>query len=209
MTYLILGFITGLSLILAIGAQNIFVIEQGLKKQYVFLVCLICSLSDLILIFLGIFLFEYFKSLFSDNIELVFNILLFIFLIYFIVNKFKSRYNQTNLDFDKKKSSLRNVIFKTLAFTYLNPHVYSDTVFFLGNFSKNFFITHKYLFGLGASIASFIFFFALGYLSKFFSKYSNNAKTWDVINIFIIMFMGSLALYILMEIFINIRNYFD
>ena len=79
MTYLILGFITGLSLILAIGAQNIFVIEQGLKKQYVFLVCLICSLSDLILIFLGIFLFEYFRSLFTDNIELIFNILLFFF----------------------------------------------------------------------------------------------------------------------------------
>ena len=79
MSYLILGFITGLSLILAIGAQNIFVIEQGLKKQYVFLVCLICSLSDLILIFLGIFLFEYFRSLFTDNIELIFNILLFFF----------------------------------------------------------------------------------------------------------------------------------
>ena len=209
MSFLLLGFFTGLSLILAIGAQNIFVIEQGLKKQYIFLVCLICSVSDLILIFLGIFLFEYFKNYFTNNIELILNILLFIFLIYFIVNKFKSRYNQTNLDFDKKKSSLRNVIFKTLAFTYLNPHVYSDTVFFLGNFSKNFFITHKYLFGLGASIASFIFFFALGYLSKFLSKYSNNVKTWDAINTFIIMFMGSLALYILIEIFINIRNYFD
>ena len=208
MEFLILGFFTGLSLILAIGAQNIFVIEQGLKKQYILLVCLICSISDLILIFLGIFLFEYFKGYFTDNIELILNTLLLIFLIYFIVNKFKSRHQQANLDFDKKKSSLRNVIFKTLAFTYLNPHVYSDTVFFLGNFSKNFFITHKYLFGLGASIASFIFFFALGYLSKFLSKYSNNVKTWDAINTFIIMFMGSLALYILIEIFFNIRNYF-
>ena len=206
MEFLILGFFTGLSLILAIGAQNIFVIEQGLKKQYILLVCLICSISDLI--FLGIFLFEYFKGYFTDNIELILNTLLLIFLIYFIVNKFKSRHQQANLDFDKKKSSLRNVIFKTLAFTYLNPHVYSDTVFFLGNFSKNFFITHKYLFGLGASIASFIFFFALGYLSKFLSKYSNNVKTWDAINTFIIMFMGSLALYILIEIFFNIRNYF-
>ena len=208
MEFLILGFFTGLSLILAIGAQNIFVIEQGLKKQYILLVCLICSISDLILIFLGIFLFEYFKGYFTDNIELILNTLLLIFLIYFIVNKFKSRHQQANLDFDKKKSSLRNIIFKTLAFTYLNPHVYSDTVFFLGNFSKNFFITHKYLFGLGASIASFIFFFALGYLSKFLSKYSNNVKTWDAINTFIIMFMGSLALYILIEIFLNIRKLF-
>ena len=65
-------------MIFAIGAQNIFVIEQGLKKQYIFLVCFICSISDLILIFLGIFLFEYFKFYFTQNIELIFNILLFI-----------------------------------------------------------------------------------------------------------------------------------
>ena len=64
MSFLLLGFFTGLSLIVAIGAQNIFVIEQGLKKQYVFLVCLICSISDLLLIFLGIFLFEYFRNFF-------------------------------------------------------------------------------------------------------------------------------------------------
>ena len=62
MDYLILGFLTGLSLILAIGAQNIFVIEQGLKKQYIFIVCLICSISDFLLIFLGIFLFQYLIS---------------------------------------------------------------------------------------------------------------------------------------------------
>ena len=73
MSFLLLGFFTGLSLILAIGAQNIFVIEQGLKKQYIFLVCLICSLSDLILIFLGIFLFEYFRNFVTDIVELFFN----------------------------------------------------------------------------------------------------------------------------------------
>ena len=79
MSFILLGFFSGLSLILAIGAQNIFVIEQGLKKQYVFLVCLICSISDLILIFLGIFLFEYFKIYFTQTVELFLNILLFIF----------------------------------------------------------------------------------------------------------------------------------
>ena len=79
MEYLLLGFITGLSLIFAIGAQNIFVIEQGLKKQYVFLVCLICSISDLILIFIGILLFQYLENLFNTTIELILNILLFLF----------------------------------------------------------------------------------------------------------------------------------
>ena len=75
MEFLVLGFFTGLSLILAIGAQNIFVIEQGLKKQHIFVVCLICSISDLILIFLGIFLFHYFVQYFNSSIELIFNIL--------------------------------------------------------------------------------------------------------------------------------------
>ncbi len=204
MHYLILGFFTGLSLILAIGAQNIFVIEQGLKRQYVFLVCLICSLSDLILIFLGIFLFEYFKSLFTDNIELIFNILLFIFLIYFITTKLKFKFENLEVNIDANKISLKNVIIKTLGFTYLNPHVYSDTVFFLGNFSKNFLITQKYFFGIGASIASFLFFFSLGYLSKFLSKYLKNYRIWQTINTFIIIFMGSLALYILFEIIVNL-----
>ena len=83
MEYLLLGFFTGLSLILAIGAQNIFVIEQGLKKQHVFLVCLVCSVSDLILIFLGIFIFEFFSKYFNSRVELIFNIALVIFLIHF------------------------------------------------------------------------------------------------------------------------------
>ena len=65
MSFFILGFFTGLSLILAIGAQNIFVIEQGLKKQFVFIVCAICAFSDFLLIFLGIFLIHYFESFFS------------------------------------------------------------------------------------------------------------------------------------------------
>ena len=161
MDFLILGFITGLSLILAIGAQNIFVIEQGLKKQYVFIVCLICSISDLLLIFLGIFLFEYFKFFFNNIVELILNILLFVFLIYFIINKLRTKYDNLKLSLENDKHSPINIILKTLGFTYLNPHVYSDTVFFLGNFSKSFLITDKYYFGIGASIASFLFFFSL------------------------------------------------
>ena len=200
MNYLILGFVTGLSLILAIGAQNIFVIEQGLKKQYVFLVCLICAVSDLILIFIGIFLFEYFKNLFTNNIELIFNILLFIFLVYFIISKLRFKYENLDLNLKENKISLKNVVVKTLGFTYLNPHVYSDTVFFLGNFSKNFLITQKYFFGIGASIASFLFFFFLGYLSKFSSKYLQNIKAWKTINFFIIIFMTVLALFVLKDI---------
>ena len=87
MSFLLLGFFTGLSLIFAIGAQNIFVIEQGLKKQFVFIVSLICAISDFLLIFIGIFLFHYFDSFFTPTIELIFNILLLFFLLNFIWGK--------------------------------------------------------------------------------------------------------------------------
>ena len=200
MEYLLLGFFTGLSLILAIGAQNIFVIEQGLKKQYIFLVCIICSISDLILIFLGIFLFHYFTKYFNSTIELVFNILLLIFLLHFIYSKIRTYNSSINFNSETKEISKFNILLKTLGFTYLNPHVYSDTVFFLGNFSKNFLINQKILFGLGASISSFLFFFLIGYLSKFLSKFAQNQKIWKVINIFIITFMSFLIFYIFLEI---------
>ena len=200
MEYLILGFFTGLSLILALGAQNIFVIEQGLKKQHVFLVCLICSVSDLILIFLGIFLFHYFNQYFNKTVELIFNLLLILFLLHFIYTKIKTHYSEINFHYELTNISKINIFIRTLGFTYLNPHVYSDTVFFLGNFSKNYPLNQKVAFGLGASIASFLFFFVLGYLSNYLSKYAKSKKIWKIINIFIISFMSVLVFYIIKEI---------
>ncbi len=201
MEYLLLGFFTGISLILAIGAQNIFVIEQGLKKQHIFLVCLICSLSDLILIFLGIFLFHYFIQYFNSTIELIFNILLIIFLLHFIYSKIKVYNSSINFNTDTKNISKLNILLKTLGFTYLNPHVYSDTVFFLGNFSKNFLVNDKIIFGIGASVASFLFFFLIGYLSKFLSKYAQRQNIWKTINLFIIVFMSALTVFIFLNLF--------
>ena len=199
MEFLVLGFFTGLSLILAIGAQNIFVIEQGLKKQYVFLVCFICSISDLLLIFLGILLFHFFHQYFNIFIELVLNVLLIIFLIYFIYSKISLINNKIDFSVENKSVSKIEIIFKTLGFTYLNAHVYSDTVFFLGNFSKNFLLNEKIFFGFGASVASFIFFFLLGYMSTYFSKFAQNDKIWKFINMFIIAFMSGLTIYIIRE----------
>ena len=125
MSYLIFGFLTGLSLILAIGAQNIFVIEQGLKKKHVFIVCLICSLSDFILIFLGIFLFHHFQSFFSPLIELILNLLLLLFLINFIWRKLKSINNKISIN----KNSDRNTFISTnvnFFFKGTNFFIYND-----------------------------------------------------------------------------------
>ena len=201
MSFFVLGFFTGLSLILALGAQNIFVIEQGLKKNFTFIVCLICSISDFILIFSGIYLFNFFENYLTDDVEFILNILLFFFLIYFVFEKIKSNFSNINFDKEKNILSIKSVIFKTLGFTYLNPHVYSDTVFFLGNFSKNFDIQNKYYFGMGATVASFLFFFLLGFLSKFFSNYLSSRQTWKYINNFIIMFMSLLCIYVLTDIY--------
>ena len=123
----------------------------------------------------------------------------FLFLIHFIYGKISIQNKKISFNEDIKDISLTSIITKTLAFTYLNPHVYSDTVFFLGNFSKNFLINQKVLFGLGASIASFLFFFLIGYLSKFLSQYAENQKIWKVINISIITFMSMLIFYILLN----------
>ena len=203
MNFIVLGFLTGLSLILAIGAQNIFVIEQGLKKQHVFLVSIVCSISDFILIFLGIFLFHYFNQFFNKTTETILNVLLLLFLFHFIYKKIRDfkDINKLNINESYIKEAAINVFLKTLGFTYLNPHVYSDTVFFLGNFSKNFLLIEKLYFGIGATISSFIFFFTVGYLSKFLSKYLKNQKTWKIINFFIIGFMVFLIFYILKGIF--------
>ena len=200
MSFLILGFLTGLSLILAIGAQNIFVIEQGLKKQFIFIVCLICALSDFLLIFLGIFLFQYFENFFSQSIELILNILLLLFLINFIWKKVKLINKKISINQTQNKENLVNIIFKTLGFTYLNPHVYSDTVFFLGNFSKSFLLGQKYLFGIGASLSSILFFFSLGYFSKYLSSYVGSENLWKIINYSIILFMSLLSIYVFLNI---------
>ena len=200
MSFLVLGFVTGISLIFAIGAQNVFVIEQGLKKNYIFIVCLICAISDFLLIFLGIFLFHYFDNFFTPLIELILNILLLIFLLNFIWGKIKIKKNKIEFSKSGKNSSFFQIIYRTIGFTYFNPHVYSDTVFFLGNFSKDFLIQQKYLFGIGASISSIIFFFTLGYLSKYLSNYLKSDKVWKIINLIIILFMSCLAFYVLVNI---------
>ena len=205
MSYLILGFITGMSLILALGPQNIFVIEQGLKKEFVFLVCLVCALSDFLLIFFGIFIFHYFQYFFTPKIELALNILLLIFLLHFIWNKIRTEINKLNLNIKKTKNSLTSVTIKTLGFTYLNPHVYSDTVFFLGNFSKDLILSQKILFWFGASLSSFVAFFTLGYMSRYLSGYLQTKKVWKIINLIIVLFMSFLAIYV----FVNIFNFLN
>ena len=200
LSFLLLGFFTGLSFILAIGPQNLFVIEQGLKNQFVFIICLICSLSDLILIFIGILLFHYIDSLLNKTVENMLSILLILFLANFIRNKFNENILLVSINSQEKLKPFKSVILRVLGFTFLNPHVYSDTVFILGNMSKNFIFGQKISFGIGASFSSLLFFFLIGYLSKYFSKFINKPQIWKFLNIFITIFMSFIILLVISDI---------
>ena len=196
MENLIFGFLTGGSLILVIGPQNIFVIEQGLKRNYIFTITTICAFSDVLLIFLGIFVYQVF-SLVSWKVEIFLNVILILFLLKFIWGKFKELNKSYNIENINRSQNIKTVILKTLGFTYLNPHVYSDTVFILGNLSKTFLLKEKIIFALGASAASILFFYCLGYMSSLSAKFISGKYTWKYINIFIILFMSTLVVYII------------
>ena len=173
------GLIIGFTLIIVIGPQNLFVINQGLKKNYVFVVCLICSLSDSLLIILGIVISSY---LIEISLYLV-EILKFLgagWLILYGINKIKNSFNIGNYGPIIKIENVKSIIFTTLAFTFLNPHVYLDTVILIGSISLNF--DDKFSFGFGVVISSFIFFYSLGYFSIYLSKFINDKKKWSLID---------------------------
>ena len=173
------GLIIGFTLIIAIGPQNLFVIRQGLKKSYIFVVCLICSLSDSILIIIGIVLSSYLSEI---SIYLV-QILKYFgsgWLIIYGISKIKKSFNIENYALIKNIENVKNVVLSTLAFTFLNPHVYLDTVILIGSISLNF--NDKFSFGFGVVISSFIFFYSLGYFSTYLSKFINDKKKWSLID---------------------------
>ena len=174
------GFIIGSSLIIAIGPQNLFVINQGLKKKYILLVVLICSFSDSLLIITGIFISNILIEI-NSTIIFYLKILAGVWLILYGINKIRISRNIQIEEGFFESNTVWNAIITTLIITYINPHVYLDTVILIGSISINF--DNHLLFGLGAIIASFVFFFSLGYLSKWLSKFIKSKKTWLYINL--------------------------
>ena len=194
---LIQGFIIGGSLIITIGPQNLFVIQQGLKNNYVLITVLICSFSDALLIIIGIFL----SSIIININPFSINILKFIggfWLIIYGLNKvIKSKKNNIKNKENLINEKLLIVVLNTLIITYTNPHVYIDTIILLGTLSTNF--QNQFLFGLGAILASFIFFFFLGYTSKWLSKYIISNKLWFWIDNIIGIVMISYGIYFIIN----------
>ena len=190
------GFIIGSSLIIAIGPQNLYVINQGLKKNFILIVVLICSLSDSLLIICGIYLSNNILSL-NPSIITIMKLIGGIWLILYGINKIKHSRNHVINNKEFNEVSFIKVIMTTLAITYANPHVYLDTVILLGSISVNF--DSKLYFGLGAIFASFVFFFSLGYFSNFLSQYIKSQKVWfyiDNVMGFLMLFYGLFFVFI-------------
>ncbi len=189
---LIQGFIIGATLIIAIGPQNLFVINQGLKKNFVFTSVIFCSLSDSILIILGINLSNLIVNI-NINTIVILKIIGGIWLVIYGLNKIKKINNSKYINKKNEINNNLNKIFITLfLITYANPHVYLDTVILIGSISTTF--ESQLLFGIGTILASFTFFFSLGYLSKFLSKYIYSEKTWFWIDLTIGFLMISYGL---------------
>ena len=192
----IFGFYLGMSLILAIGPQNLFVIEQGLKRNHVFLVCFICSVSDFIFIVLGTMAFSYFSNS-NPFLDLILNLLLLVFIFNFIWNKLNTSKDNYSVNKTSHEASHGAVVLKALAFTYLNPHVYWDTIFIIGGFSRELILDEKMLFVIGATTASFLYFFSLGYASSYFASFINNQRGWRWIDRVVIFTMLLLSISVL------------
>ena len=193
------GFYLGVSLILAIGPQNLFVIEQGLKRHHVFLVCLLCSVSDFMFIAIGTAAFYYFSQS-NQFVDLILNLLLLAFIFNFVWNKLNSSSTLYSFNESYNEEHTGEVVLKTLAFTYLNPHVYSDTIFIIGGFSRELMLNEKVFFVFGAASASFVYFFSLGYASSYFATFINNQKSWQLINRIVIFVMLFLSVFIIHKI---------
>ena len=176
----ITGFSIGFSLILAIGAQNAFVLKQGLIRQNVFLVCLICAASDAILITLGVSGFGEIITQYPI-IERLARIAGALFLFtYGVLNLYSAQTKTHALEPTKKiQKSKRKTILTCLGFTWLNPHVYLDTVVMLGSISTQF--ENTAAFALGAISASFVFFFSLGFGASKLTRYFEKPRTWRVL----------------------------
>lgn len=192
MTAAFAGFWLGLSLIMAIGAQNAFVLKQGLKREFVFLSCITCSLSDAILIGAGV---AGFGSLVTSypSIEHFARYGGAIFLFAYGAKSFYSAFtSQHALTAEgKSEASALRVLLTCLAFTWLNPHVYLDTVVLLGSISTQY--SDAGYFALGAISGSSVFFFSLGYGARLLRPYFEKPSAWKVLEFVIGIVMFGLA----------------
>lgn len=193
------GTLLGLGLIVAIGAQNIFVLKQGLLRQHVFWVALICTVCDIVLMGAGVFGVG---TLLSQNATLT-RVLAFLgaaFVVYYGLRAWRSAWvgsSGMHLDGSAAAVSVKRVVLITLAITLLNPHVYVDTLLLVGGIAATYEEQHKLGFWLGTSVASIVWFFSLAYGAVLLSPWLRSRGVWRVIDTLIGVFMMWIGWYLL------------
>ena len=189
------GLVSGLALIIAIGAQNAFVIRQGLQRQHVLTVVLFCAISDALLIAAGTAGLGRAIESAPEVLEIVrwFGVT---YLIFFGLKSIRSAFSHNVLTLEQGAVvSRRKIILTVLALTFLNPHVYLDTVIFLGSLANQF-PSEKWLFSSGAMAASFMWFFFIGFGSKMAARFMLKVIFWRILDLAVAAIMFTLAAYL-------------
>jgi L-lysine exporter family protein LysE/ArgO len=195
------GFLLGASLIVAIGAQNAFILRQGLLRSHVFVLCLICALSDALLIAAGV---GGLGTLVSQSPVLISVVTLggTVFLASYAVLAFRRALHPGVMKAGAPQAlGLKAAVATCLAFTFLNPHVYLDTVVLLGSLSAAYRGADRLAYGVGAAVASFVWFFALGYGARLLQPVFAKPAAWRVLDAVIGVVMGLLALSLAVRFF--------
>jgi len=191
------GFAISISLIFALGPQNVFVLRQGLMKSHVFISCLVCAVSDALLIGAGVLGVGAFLSE-IEEIAMWMSIMATLFLSSYGLLRIKSSLNPIGMKIDNfETKNIKTTVLAGLAFTFLNPHVYIDTLLLIGGTSSRYVGDDRLVFGIGAASASFIFFFSLGYGARLMSPVLNTPKAWKVIDLAIAGIMFTVAGFII------------
>jgi L-lysine exporter family protein LysE/ArgO len=193
------GFALGGSLIVAIGAQNAFILRQGLIRSHVFVLCLICALSDAVLIAAGV---GGLGTVVSQSPVLISIVTLggVVFLGSYGVMAFRRAAKPGAMVAEAPQGMpLKAAVLTCLAFTFLNPHVYLDTVLLLGSLSAAFEGGERVAYGLGAASASFVWFFGLGYGARLLAPLFARPAAWRVLDGLIGLVMSLLALGLLLS----------
>jgi L-lysine exporter family protein LysE/ArgO len=193
------GFATSAGLIIAIGAQNAFILKQAILRNHVFLIAILCSIIDAILILVGVFGFATLLET-SPLLLIIAKWGGFIFLGYYGFRSFKNVFHPHALEMDKKKvkPSIKKIVSLTLMFSLLNPHTYLDTVVLLGSVSSQFSDNEQPSFALGACFASFMWFFSLGYGARFLAPLFTKPEAWKVLDFIVGCMMWMIAIAIIL-----------
>ena len=189
------GFFLGLSLIVAIGAQNTFVLRQGIIGQHIFFVALFCALSDALLIIIGIAGISFLLNNFISQISNVLFGFSALWITGYGVLRLRAAFKTDELI--KIEASTSKKILPTIliaaVLTFANPHVYLDTMILIGSISQQFSGYNKISYALGACLASFIFFFSLSYGAKFLAPLMERPYSWRVLDSIIALIMFTIA----------------